>query len=108
MISYGNPTHQYSKPSVINAQLDKLLKYSYNISILIVNYIVHLIKVYPHGTQNNCSNHITNSNTQIHMTGAMTNPMNGILRLWKETLLLRLIDKKFFLTERSDSSHLFC
>ena len=30
------------------------------------------------------------------MTRAMTNPMNGILRLWKETLFLQLIDKIFF------------
>ena len=37
------------------------------------------------------------------MTVAMTNPMNGILRLWKEKLLLRLIDNIFFLTESSAS-----
>ena len=26
----------------------------------------------------------SHNNSEIHMTGAMTNPMNGILRLWKE------------------------
>ena len=36
----------------------------------------------------------------IHMTGAMTNRTNGILRLWKEILLLRLIDKDFLLAAR--------
>ena len=30
------------------------------------------------------------------MTGAMTNPMNGFLRLWKEKLLLRISRQEFF------------
>ena len=38
------------------------------------------------------------------MTGAMTNPMDGILRLWKEKRLLRLVDKILFCTESFDSS----
>ena len=41
------------------------------------------------------------------MTGAMTNPTNGILRLWKEKLLLQLIDKNFFFIQRA-LTHVYC
>ena len=51
-------------------------------------------------------NMFSHNNSEIHMTGAMTNPMNGILRLWKEKLLLRLIDKNFFLVQRA-LTHLY-
>ena len=45
------------------------------------------------------------SKNKIHMTGTMTNPMIGVLGLWKEKLLLRAWRQEYYFhTESSDSS----